>query len=138
MSRITRLARGAGLALGGFVFLAALFIVSNTLTIALWARREDYLILSRMGAPTWMKWGPYLWEGILQGFLGGVVAVAFLEAARRGAGMALKSFGGLDVVLDLPGGEWGSLYLILVGLGMALGFLGAFFALRKKWVRELV
>ena len=137
VSNITRAVRWVGLFLGGFVFLTALFIVSNTLSIALWARREDLILLSRMGAPTWMRWGPYLWEGVFQGFLGAVVVVAFLESVRHGAVVALKQYGGLDVLLALPSGEWWSLYMTLVLLGMILGSLGAFLALQKKWVKEL-
>jgi cell division protein FtsX len=84
-----------------------------------------------------MRWGPYLWEGVFQGFLGAMVVVAFLEAVRHGAVVALKKYGGLDVLLALPSSEWWSLYMTLVLLGMILGSLGAFLALQKKWVKEL-
>ena len=137
VSNLTRVVRWAGFLLGGFVFLTALFIVSNTLSIALWARRDDLVLLSRMGAPTWMRCGPYLWEGILQGFLGAVAVVAFLEAVRHGVGVALQKYGGFDVLLTLPSAEWWSLFFTLILLGMILGALGAFLALQKKWVKEL-
>jgi cell division transport system permease protein len=137
VSNLTRTFRWAGLLLGGFIFLTALFIVSNTLSLALWARREDLILQVRMGAPTWMQWGPYLWEGILQGLLGSVGVVAFLEAFRHGAGAAFQRYGGVDIFLALPDPQWRSLYLTLVLLGVILGFLGAFLALQKKWVKEL-
>jgi cell division transport system permease protein len=138
VSNLTRVLRWVGLVIGGFVFLTALFIVSNTLTLALWARREDMVTMVRMGAPVWMRWGPYLWEGIFQGFLGSVLAVIFLEAVRHGAGLALQKYGGFDVLVSLPGREWWNLYLTLVTLGVILGVLGAFWALQKKWVKELL
>ncbi len=137
VSNLTRVVRWVGFLLGGFVFLTALFIVSNTLSIALWARREDMVLLSRMGAPTWMRWGPYLWEGIFQGLLGSLIVVAFLVAVRRGAAVALQKYGGFDVLLTLPAAEWWRLFFTLVLLGMILGALGAFLALQKKWVKEL-
>jgi cell division transport system permease protein len=137
VSNLTRVARWGGLILGGFIFLTALFIVSNTLTLALWARREDFILMARMGAPTWMRTGPYLWEGLFQGFLGALIVVAFFEAVRHWAGMALQKYGGFDVLVNLAVTEWESLYLTLVLLGMILGFLGAFLALQKKWVKEL-
>ena len=137
VSRLSRLARWLGLGLGGIIFLTALFIVSSTLTLALWARRENLILMSRMGAPAWMRWGPYLWEGILQGFLGAVLVSAFLEAIRRGAGAGLQKYGSLDVFASLPAPSWGRLYLMLLLLGAVLGFLGAALALRKKWVREI-
>ncbi len=90
-----------------------------------------------MGAPTWMRTGPYLWEGLFQGFLGALIVVAFFEAIRHWAGMVLQKYGGFDVLINLALAEWESLYLTLVLLGMILGFLGAFLALQKKWVKEL-
>jgi cell division transport system permease protein len=138
VSNLTRVVRWVGLFLGGFIFLTALFIVSSTLTIALWARREDFILLSRMGAPTWMRWGPYLWEGFLQGFVGAGLVVLFLEAVRYGAGAALKNYGIGEILPKLPATEWFSLYLTLILLGITLGTLGAFLALQKKWVKELL
>ncbi len=137
VSKLTRLARWVGLVLGGLIFLTALFIVANTLTLALWARREDYILMARMGAPLWMRWGPYLWEGVLQGWGGALVVVVLLEAFRRGAGMALQRYAGIDMVLTLPAADWAGLYLTLITLGTILGLLGAFLALQRRWVREI-
>ena len=137
VSNLTRLARWMGLVLGGFIFLTALFIVSSTLSLTLWARREDFLLMARMGAPTWMRWGPYLWEGLLQGLVGSLLVVALLEAVRRGAGEALPKYAGVDMLLALPAADWENLYFTLVLLGAFLGFLGALFALQRKWVREI-
>ncbi len=138
VSNLSHVVRWVGLLLGGFVFLTALFIVSNTLTLALWARREDFILLSRMGAPAWMRWGPYLWEGVLQGLIGASLVVIFLETIRHGAGLALEKYGGFDVLLNLPSEEWWSLYSTLILLGTILGASGAFWALQKKWVKELL
>ena len=137
VSSLTRTVRWVGLVVGGFIFLTSLFIISNTLTLVLWARREDLILMARMGAPAWMRLGPYVWEGILQGFLGAFGVVVFLELGRHIAGAALQKYGGLDILLDLPASDWGGLYLNLLFLGAILGFFGALLALRKKWVREI-
>ncbi len=137
VSNITRLVRWVGMGLGAIVFLAALFIVSNTLTLALWARREELLLMARMGAPGWMQKGPYLVEGILQGLLGALPVLLFLELVRHGAIFAAQQLAGLQAWLDLPRSDWWGLYATLLFLGMVLGFLGAFLAVRKKWVRDL-
>jgi cell division transport system permease protein len=137
VSNLTHVVRWGGLIIGGFIFLTALFIVSNTLTLALWARREDFVLMARMGAPAWMRTGPYLWEGLFQGLLGALIVVAFFEAIRHWAGIVLQKYGGFDFLINLAVTEWESLYLTLIFLGMILGFLGAFLALQKKWVKEL-
>jgi cell division transport system permease protein len=137
VSSLTRTFRWVGFSLGGLIFFTSLFIVSNTLAIALWARREDLILVSRMGAPAWMRWGPYLFEGLCQGFLGSIPVVLILEAARHGLSPLLQKVGGFEALFEMPDGEWWSLYLTLVLLGLILGSLGALLALQKKWVKEL-
>ncbi len=137
VSNLNRLVQWVGWVLGGFIFLTALFIISSTLTLALWARREDFTLMVRMGAPAWMRWGPYLWEGVLEGLAGSLLVVALLEVVRQGAGAALQKYAGIDMLLALPPADWHSLYLTLLLLGAVLGFLGAFLALQRKWVREI-
>jgi cell division transport system permease protein len=138
VSNLARVIRWSGLIMAGLVFLTALFIVTNTLTLALWARREDMVTMVRLGAPGWMRWGPYLCEGVFQGLIGSVIVTVFLEAVRRFAGDALQKYGGFDILATLPFQEWLSLYLHLVIIGAVLGLLGAFWALQKKWVREIL
>ncbi len=137
VSNISRTVRWMGLFLGGFVFLTALFIITNTLSLSFWARKEDFILLSRMGAPTWMRWGPYLWEGVLQGILGTGLMVLILELIRHIVGMTLAQYGGLDILLHLPELDWWDLYLALAALGVILSFTGSFLALQSKWVKEL-
>lgn len=138
ISNLIRVIRWSGLLMAGLVFLTALFIVANTLALALWARREDMLSMARLGAPGWMRWGPYLFEGIFQGFLGSIIVTVVLEIIRRVAGEALQKYGGFDILNALPAQEWISLYLHLVVMGIVIGALGAFWALQKKWVKEIL
>jgi cell division transport system permease protein len=137
VSNLSRLASWVGWILGGFVFITALFIVSNALSLALWARREEWVLLSRLGAPAWMRWGPYLWEGLLKGLLGAVIGILVMEIFKSTLGWFLPKSGGMEIFLNLPGIDWNSLYLTLVLLGSLLGFAGALWAIQKKWVREL-
>jgi cell division transport system permease protein len=138
LSNLIHVIRWAGLLMAGLVFLTALFIVANTLTLALWARREDMVSMARLGAPGWMRWGPYLCEGIFQGFMGSIIVTAVLEIIRRVAGEALQKYGGFDILNALPAEEWISLYFHLMVIGIVIGVLGAFWALQKKWVKEIL
>ncbi len=137
VSNLSRLARWVGWFLGSFVFITALFIVSNALTLALWARREEWVLLSRLGAPAWMRWGPYLWEGTLKGLLGAGGGILVLEVFKSVLSWALPKSGGAEIFLNLPDINWWSLYLTLILLGGLLGLAGALWAVQKKWVREL-
>jgi len=138
VSNLARVIRWSGFIMACVVFLTALFIVSNTLTLALWGRREDMVSMVRLGAPGWMRWGPYLSEGLFQGLIGAMLVTILLEAVRRFVGQALEKYGGFDILSALPFSEWLDLYLHLVVIGGVLGLLGAFWALQKKWVKELL
>jgi len=61
-----------------------------------------------------------------------------LEVVRRVAGEALQKYGGFDILATLPFQEWLSLYMNLLVMGGVIGMLGAFWALQKKWVKELL
>jgi hypothetical protein len=67
-----------------------------------------------------------------------VVTALFLEVSRHGAGVALQKIQGLEALAGLPDSQWWNLYSNLAVLGVILGAAGAFLALRRKWVRDLL
>jgi cell division transport system permease protein len=73
-----RMLRFVGIILGGFLLFAALFIVSNTIKLTLYARRDELEIMALVGATMRFIKIPFMLEGAIQGFLGGVLSLAFL------------------------------------------------------------
>lgn len=125
------LLRVAGAILGGFLLFATLFIVSNTIKLTLYARREELEIMALVGGTSAFIKLPFLIEGAVQGVCGGLLALGcsfglFQFFLREGLGTVLLSSGVSQIgFLPLPwqGG--------LVAAGTALGFFGSLFALRK-------
>lgn len=121
----------AGGVLGGFLLFAALFIVSNTIKLTLYARRDELEVMSLVGAtPLFIKI-PFLLEGALQGALGGALAIGgawllFQLFLREGLQTVLLATG-VDSIVFLPA----SYQLLLLGGGVFLGFFGSLFSLRK-------
>ncbi len=70
--------RVIGFGIGGLLCVGILFIVSNTIRLTIYARREEIEILKLVGATDWFVRMPFLIEGAIQGVLGGMVAVAAL------------------------------------------------------------
>ncbi len=67
-----------GTAIGaGFLF-AAVFIISNTIKLTIYARRDEIEILKLVGATDGFIKAPFLIEGIIQGFLGAIISIAAL------------------------------------------------------------
>lgn len=76
--RITTIIRWGGIALIIFLTLATLFIISNTIRLTVFARRREIGIMKYVGATNWFIRWPFLLEGLLLGFIGGLIADVFL------------------------------------------------------------
>jgi cell division transport system permease protein len=126
------LVRRVGFVLAAILTLAAAFTVANVVRLALYGRRDELEIMQLVGAPTTYVRGPFIMEGVLQGGLGALVAlavlaVAFLTAQSRylvplAATLNVSRIQFLSVELAL---------LLLTG-GMAVGCLGGFLASRPR------
>lgn len=118
-------AKLAGLVLFVALALATAVLVSNTLRLAVFARREEIEIMKLVGATDGFVSAPFLVEGVLQGLLGGGLAVLALLGLhlalvpRLQAAVALAQGLTLADTLPLPlvGG--------LVAGGAAVGLLGS-------------
>jgi len=120
--------RGVGLLLGSILTVAAALTVANVVRLALYARRDELDIMQLVGAPPAYVRGPFIMEGVLQGGLGALVAVATLGVAfvalRARYLVPLASAVNLSSVRFLPAGACA---LLVVG-GMAVGCLGGLVA----------
>jgi cell division transport system permease protein len=67
-----------GWSLGGLLLLATIFVISNTIRLNIFARREEIEIMRWVGATGLFIRAPFYLEGILQGLLGAVFALAML------------------------------------------------------------
>jgi cell division transport system permease protein len=65
-----------GLVVGALIFLAALLIVSNTIRLSVFARREEIHILKLVGATDGFIKVPFYLEGVLLGLLGAGLGIA--------------------------------------------------------------
>jgi len=70
--------RWIGTVLGGIMILAAVFIISNTIKITLYARRDELEIMQLVGATNFFIKIPFILEGSFQGLLGAGAAVGIL------------------------------------------------------------
>ncbi|MEE9227988.1 MAG: permease-like cell division protein FtsX [Acidimicrobiia bacterium] len=72
----SRLLNTGGIVLGVALGLSAVVMISNTVRMAIYARREEIGIMKLVGASNWFVRTPFLLEGLVEGLVGG--ALAFL------------------------------------------------------------
>ncbi len=68
----------AGLGLGIFIAISGIILVSNTIRLAMSAKRNTTGSPELTGASVWRLRAPFILEGVIQGFLGGMLAALVL------------------------------------------------------------
>ncbi|HZT76531.1 MAG TPA: ABC transporter permease [Vicinamibacterales bacterium] len=123
-----RVVRGVGVGLGLLLTIAAALTVANVVRLALYARRDELEIMHLVGAPDAFVRGPFVMEGVLQGGIGALAALAALGvvflAVRTRLLMPLAAAVNLPSIRFLPL----ELCLLLVTGGMVVGCLGGIVA----------
>ncbi len=127
---VTR-ARAAAVALLGALGLATALLVSNTLRLAVFARREEIEIMKLVGATDGFVGAPFLIEGVAQGLLGSAAAVLALLAAHAAIVPRLKAAVKLAEGIRLADTLPGPLLAGLVAAGAGIGFLGSALAILR-------
>ena len=132
LTAIARALRWAGALAFAILVGATLVIVSATLQLAIYARRDEVEIQKLVGATARFVQAPFLLEGALQGLAGAGLAVLGLLLFRQLAAPQLAS---LFSFLRLPGhtpssGPWLE-SLELAAAGALLGLAGSYLAVLR-------
>ncbi|KAB3533544.1 permease-like cell division protein FtsX [Alkaliphilus serpentinus] len=131
--KIAGFIRTVGLALIGILILVAMFIISNTVKLALNARRQEINIMKYVGATNWFIRWPFIVEGVILGLLGAMIA---LVVVRYGYGYTFDAinnkftvvFSAYLLPLDILMGRTMMMFAVI---GAGVGALGSIVSLRK-------
>ncbi len=122
--------RMLGLVIGAILLLASVLIISNTIRLTVYSRKEEIEIMRLVGATETFIRVPFFLEGLFQGFVAGIVAVGLLwvvyEAVLANIHLPFGTFG-LGQFVFLP--PWGM--GALVAGGTLLGMVGSSVALSR-------
>jgi cell division transport system permease protein len=126
------LVRRIGWLLGAFLTIAAALTVANVVRLALWARRDEIEIMHLVGAPQTFIRGPFVMEGVLQGGIGALLALAALALVFLV--VRARYLVPLAEALNLSGIRFlaPELCLLLIAGGTAVGCLGGLVAASSR------
>ena len=71
----------AGLAI--LLVFASIALIANTIRLSVFARRREVEVMKLVGATNWFIRWPFVIEGVIVGFFGGVLAVLLLTIAKE-------------------------------------------------------
>lgn len=136
LDRRAAIANAVGLTLGIVIGVSAIFLVSNTIRLTIYAKRKMIQTMKLVGATRWFIRAPFLLEGILQGLIGGMLAAALiyflLEFLSRWISPELAEsmsfgFAGDGELIHIGTVAYGFMVLC----GMMLGLFGSFISIRR-------
>ncbi len=130
---VTGILRTAGAVVLGVIAIIVLFIIVNTIRLAVVARSEEIEIMRLVGASdAFIRW-PFVFEGAMVGLFGAVAALAVLLVAADPLGQFMFDF---FRVLPLQLGSLTRDVVVLVlGAGLGLGILGSWVSVRTYLIR---
>lgn len=131
LSTIVHLLRWGQWILGGILFLAISFIVSNTIRLTIYSRREEIEIMRLVGSTNGHIKVPFLIEGFFQGVSGAVLALGLLfllyQSFLLRSGPLVKAYFGPIVFSFLP---WDTIGGVITA-GISLGVFGSSLSLAR-------
>ena len=78
----TGLVKGLGAVMAGLLILASIALIANTIRLSVFARRREVEVMKLVGATNWFIRWPFVIEGVIVGFLGGILSVVLLAIAK--------------------------------------------------------
>ncbi len=130
---VTGFVRTAGVAMVAIVGVIVLFIIVNTIRLAVVARAEEIEIMRLVGASdSFIRW-PFVFEGALVGLLGALLTLGLLALAADPLSQAMVGFFNvLPLQLGTVGRDTAALVL---ATGLGLGVLGSWLSVRTYLIR---
>ncbi|MGH9272154.1 MAG: cell division protein FtsX [Ilumatobacteraceae bacterium] len=106
---------------------AAILLIWNTIRTAMFARRREIEVMKLVGATDWFIRIPFMLEGLIQGFIGGLAACGGLWLINNRWTAGVGDFppdSGFAALVVTDGYDWWVM-LIIVAIGMVAGAIGS-------------
>lgn len=129
---VRNIASGVALILVGILLLVSLFIITNTIKLATFNRRDEIAIMKMCGATNgFVRW-PFVFEGLIIGLFGAVLAFSLQWGIYVLIGRAIDSSDTIRLITVLPfDGMAGGVLATFGATGFVIGVGGSVLAIRK-------
>ena len=127
---ITRILRICGAAIMVVLALSALFIISNTIRLTVFARRKEIAIMKYVGATDWFIRWPFVLEGMVMGFFGALIAAVILRFAY--SMLTAKIYSAMAFFPLIPVFPFMNYIAVVILIsGMIIGAIGSTYSIKR-------
>ena len=120
----------ASLVVLAVLLIAAILITFNTIRLAIYTAREEISIMRLVGAGNMFIRGPFMLQGIMYGFLAGVLTMALFYPLLIWIGPRTEAFFELNLFTYYIA-NFGQIFGILIGTGIVLGLVSSILAITR-------
>jgi len=112
--------------------LLAIFLIANTIKLTIYARKDEIDIMKNVGATNGFIRSPFLWEGMITGFMGAIIPVAltvygYYLLYKKTDGILVSNM--FKLVEPFPFLYY--LSAVLAGIGILVGLFGSWISVTK-------
>lgn len=134
IEKLTEIIDGAerlGLAISIVLIVLSLIITVNTIRLVIYTARKEISVMRLVGAGNGYVRGPFVIEGMLYGLISGIIVLVLYYPLTLWLGPITERFFGSINIFEYYIGNFGQLFLIIMGSGIVLGALSSYLAVRR-------
>ena len=129
---VRNIATGVALILIAMLVLISLFIITNTIRLATFYRRDEIAIMKMCGATNAFVCWPFVVEGIILGLVGALLAFCLQWGLYSLVGRFVVEANGLSILTLTPYAAMATTILaVFCGTGLVIGVGGSLLGIRK-------
>ena len=120
-------------AVGIVMMVISIFIISNTIKLAVYSNKREIYIMKYLGATSWFIKYPFIVEGVIMGLASAIISWIVISLGYSTAYIYLPKVGAELGVFGFVGysSMWHIILIAFLVLGIFLGGMGSSFATRK-------
>lgn len=110
---------------------ASVMIVFNTIRLAIYIAREEIAVMRLVGASNAYIRGPFVFEGMMYGFVSGIITLLLFYPITLWLGPKTEAFFGNINIFSYYAANFPQVFGTILGAGILLGAISSFLAVRK-------
>lgn len=110
---------------------SAILIVYTTMRLAIFSSRDEIAVMRLVGASYAYIRGPFVFEGMMYGFIAGIITLLLTYPILYWLGPKTEAFTGSINLFTYYLQNFGSIFITIIGAGILLGAVSSFLAVKK-------